>query len=109
MFRCITCFLSIFLILTGLFFIFYLISAKREMTDEGFFVAVEGFEENTRLSLQVYSAYIQANMMNFSLKRPVYVIDHNLKDSTKQALKESLEPYGKVVFIKSADEDKLFF
>ncbi len=99
-------FFSLLLILCGLFFILYLLTSKLcVFDDEGWFVAVEGYEETADLEEKVYSAFIQANMMNFGEKRAVYVFDRNLTDGRKNSLKSAVEPYGKVVFIKSNFEE----
>ncbi len=68
--------------------------------NEGYFIAVEGHEGNDRLYEQIYSAFIQVNMMNFSSKKPVYVIDHGLSDNTKDYLRSMSEPLGQIIFIK---------
>ncbi len=105
---CITCFLSLLLILTGMFFIFYLVASKQSVSNDRYFVAVEAFENDSGLPQQVYSAYIQANLMNFSAKKPVYVIDHDLSEITRNTLKEAIEPYGRIIFIKAGSDEKLF-
>lgn len=101
MFEALICFFAIILILCGLFFVFYLLISKAlSCSAEGFFAAVEGFEENENLACEVYSAFIQINMMNFTKKRDVYVIDYDLSQSTKEHLVTSMTPYGKIVFLK---------
>ncbi|MBQ8502709.1 MAG: hypothetical protein IJ491_00325 [Clostridia bacterium] len=101
MFSGIVCFCALLLILFGLFFAFYLVVAKLLSEDcDGFFIAVEGFEEKNTLSSEVYSAFVQVNMMNFGSKRPVYVIDYDLSENKRNELREAVEPYGKVVFLK---------
>ncbi len=101
MFNALFYFLVLCLMLFGLFFIFYVILAKLlKGESENFFVIVEGYEESYDLEKQIYGAFIQANMMNFGEKRPVYVVDYNLSSKRKNELVESVSPYGKVIFIK---------
>lgn len=92
------------LILFGLFFVFYIVIAKLLSEEcDGFFIAVEGYEGKENLSSEVYSAYIQVNMMNFGEKKPVCVVDYGLSEETKENLKETVGEYGKVVFLKIED------
>ena len=98
-------FIGIMLVITGLFFIFYIAAMKRELSDDGYFVAVEGYDNNPKLSKQIFSAFIQINLFNFAKKRPVYVVDRNLTEETRRSLTEDLEPYVKIIFITT--EDKL--
>lgn len=100
MLKCITCFFCICLMLAGLFFIAYFIAVKKETVNSGYFIAVEGREENPDLPLQLYSAYIQINLLNFREKKPVYVIDRNLSQQTRASLINTLAPYGKIIFIE---------
>ena len=91
--------------LTGLFFIAYLITAKKETVSNGYYITVEGREKNTQLALQIYSAYIQVNLMNFGEKKPVYVIDFDLSQETRASLSGMLEPYGKIIFIRAPQRE----
>ncbi len=107
MFSAFLCFLALCLMLSGLFFIFYLTFAKLLRGEaEDYFVIVEGYEEKVDLEKQIYGAFIQANMMNFGVKKPVYVIDHNLSEKRKSELIESVSPYGKVIFITIGDRQQ---
>ena len=101
----IVCFFAVFLILCGLFFIFYLL-VNKALSDgnDNFFAVVEGYEEKAELESEIYSALIQINMMNFGKKRDVYVIDYNLKESTKIRLIKSSAALGRVVFVKIEDK-----
>ncbi len=99
-------FFCISLMLAGLFFIAYIITAKKEADYGGYYIAVEGREENEHLTQQIYSAYIQINLMNFGEKRPVYVIDFDLTEKTRDSLSDMLEPYGKIIFIKAPQSEK---
>lgn len=99
MLSCFVCFLAVLLLLTGMFFVFYLVFSSGSTNSDGFFIAVEGEEDNKLLAEQVYAAYIQINLMNFKEKRPVYVIDRNLSEKTRDELTKAVEPYGKIVFI----------
>ncbi|MEE1321794.1 MAG: hypothetical protein UHM85_09750 [Acutalibacteraceae bacterium] len=104
MFKAVLCFFALCLMLSGLFFIFYLVFAKLLKGDaEDYFVIVEGYDESDYLEKQIYSAFIQANMMNFGKKRPVYVVDYNLSTKRKSELIESVSSYGRVIFIKIED------
>lgn len=105
MLKCITYFFSFSLMLAGLFFIAYFIAAKKETVSGGYYIAVEGREENDSLALQIYSAYIQINLMNFGEKKPVYVIDFNLSEETKASLTNMLEPYGKIIFTDAPQKE----
>ena len=96
------CFL---LIITALFLIFYIVTLKKEITDTGYFVAVEAFEDNTRLPDEVFSALIQINLFNLSAKKPVYVFDRDLSEETRNMLVQYIEPYGKIIFIKCKDDE----
>lgn len=98
-------FFCLLLIVTALFLIFYIITLKREITDEGFFVAVEGYESNKRLPEEVFSALIQINLFNFSSKKPVYVFDRDLSEETRNTLTRHIEPYGKIIFVKCTDDE----
>lgn len=100
MFNALLYFFALCLMLSGLFFIFYLVFAKLLKGEaENYFVIVEGYEERDDLEKHIYGAFIQVNMMNFGEKRPVYVIDYNLSEKRKSELIESVSPYGKVIFI----------
>ncbi len=100
MFNAIIYFFAFCLMLSGLFFIFYLIFAflLRGEADK-FLAVVEGYEDRDDLEKQIYGAFIQVNMMNFGEKRPVYVIDYNLSPKRKGELIKSTASYGKLIFI----------
>ena len=98
-------FFCLLLVIVALFLVFYIITLKREITDEGFFVAVEGYESDERLAEEVFSALIQINLFNFSSKKPVYVIDRDLTDETRDILTKQIEPYGKIIFVKCTDDE----
>ncbi len=98
-------FFCLLLIVTALFLIFYIITLKKEITDEGFFVAVEGYESNKRLPEEVFSALIQINLFNFSSKKPVYVFDRDLSEETRAMLVRYIEPYGRIIFIECKDDE----
>ncbi len=98
-------FFCLLLIITALFLIFYIVTLKKEITDEGFFVAVEAFEDNPRLPEEIFSALIQINLFNFSSKKPVYVFDRDLTEQTRNMLIRYIEPYGRIIFIKCKDDE----
>ncbi len=99
------CFFALLLILCGLFFVSYLlISLSLKEDCDGFFVAVEGYEGKENLVCEVYSAFRQINMLNFGQKRAVYVIDYNLTEITKSDIRETIEPCGRVIFLKISQE-----
>ena len=105
MFRSLLYFFCLLLIVTALFLIFYIVTLKREITDEGYFVAVEGYESNGRLPEEVFSALIQINLFNFSAKKPVYVFDRDLTEETRNMLTKYIEPYGKIIFVKQSNDE----
>lgn len=98
-------FFCLLLIVIALFLIFYIVTLKNEITDEGFFVAVEGYESNGKLAEEVFSALIQINLFNFSAKKPVYVFDRDLSEETRNMLTKYIDPYGKIIFIKCKDDE----
>jgi len=107
MFNALLYFFALCLMLLGLFFIFYLVFAKLLKGEaENYFVIVEGYEERADLEKQVYSAFIQVNMMNFGEKKPVYVIDYNLSEKRKNELIHSVSLYGKVIFIRIGNREE---
>lgn len=105
MFRSLLYFFCLLLIIIALFLIFYIFTLKKEITDEGFFVAVEGYESNSRLPEEIFSALIQINLFNFSSKKPVYVFDRDLSEETRAMLVRYIEPYGKIIFVKCRDDE----
>lgn len=98
-------FFCLLLIIIALFLIFYIFTLKREITDEGYFVAVEGYESNGKLPDEVFSALVQINLFNFSAKKPVYVFDRDLTEETRDMLIRYIEPYGKIIFLKCRDDE----
>ena len=98
-------FFCILLIVTALILIFYIVTLKKEITSEGFFVAVEGFEDNPVLADEIFSALIQINLFNLSAKKPVYVFDRDLSEETRNMLIQYIEPYGKIIFLKCKDDE----
>ncbi len=98
-------FFCLMLIVTALFLIFYIFTLKREITDEGYFVAVEGYESNGKLPDEVFSALVQINLFNFSAKKPVYVFDRDLTEETRDMLIRYIEPYGRIIFIKCKEDE----
>ena len=105
MFRSLLYFFCLLLIIIALFLIFYIFTLKKEITDEGFFVAVEGYESNGRLPEEIFSALIQINLFNFSSKKPVYVFDRDLSEETRAMLVRYIEPYGRIIFVKCRDDE----
>ena len=105
MFASLIYFFCLLLVVAALFLIFYIVTLKKEITDEGFFVAVEGYESNGKLPEEVFSALIQINLFNFSAKKPVYVFDRDLTEETRNMLIRYIEPYGKIIFVKCRDDE----
>ncbi len=104
MFSSLVCFFALILILCGLFFIFYLVISKLITQDsDGFFVAVIGCDDGEILHSRIYNAFIQANMMNFGKKRPVYVFDCGLSEKAKRDIVEAAVPGCRIIFLKSED------
>ncbi len=94
--------LSLLLILTGLFFIFYLILNRLLFStgENGFYTVVIGKSDDETLCDKIYGAFIQANTLNFSKKQPVYVIDCGLSEKQKELFSNMLYSEGSIVYIQ---------
>ncbi len=102
MLLCLMYFFALLLILTGLFFVFYLVFSKLITEDsDGFFVAVTESENPEILHSRIYDAFIQINMMNFGKKRPVYVLGSSISEETKKELLERAVPGCRIIFLKN--------
>lgn len=95
--------LCLLLILAGLFFIFYILINRllfRTGKDE-FYTVVLAKDGEKNLADKVYSAFVQANTLNFCNRKPVYVIDCGISEEQRSLCKTALFPDGNVVFLKS--------
>lgn len=93
--------LSMLLILAGLFFLFYILVNRllfKTGKDE-FFTVVLGKDGDKDLPDKVYSAFMQANTLNFSTRRPVYVIDCGITDTQKKLCQNAIFPDTDIVYI----------
>lgn len=101
---------ALIFILCGMFFVCLLIFDKiitpREC--EHFFMLVPGFHGDEYLPSTVYSAFIRANILTFSKRNKVIVLDMGLDDSEKQECKKMLEGFGSVFFCKDKEITELF-
>lgn len=93
--------LSLLLILTGLFFIFYIILNRLlfRTGENEFYTVVIGKSNDERLCDKVYSAFIQANTFNFSCRKPVYVVDCGLSEKQKELCNNSVYHEGSIVYV----------
>ena len=93
--------LCLLLILAGLFFLFYIIvnCLLFRTGKDDFYTVVIGKRDDAELADKVYSAFIQANSLNFSCRRPVYIVDCGLTKEQKQLCTHSVFPDGSLFFI----------
>lgn len=93
--------LSLLLILTGLFFLFYVILNRLLFItgDDEFYTVVIGKSDDEKLCDKIYSAFIQANTFNFSKRRPVYVVDCGMNRKQKELCSNSLYPEGSIIYL----------
>lgn len=101
MLQSITYAISLLLVLTGLFFLGYVIINRflfRTGKDE-FYTVVVGKEGDKTLPDKVYSAFLQANTLNFSHRKPVFVIDCGIGEDLKKQCSAVIYPDDDVVFI----------
>lgn len=95
--------LYMLLILSGLFFFFYILINRllfRTGKDE-FFTVVVGKSGDKNLSDKIYSAFVQANTLNFSSRKTVIVLDCGLSEEEKQLCRNVLDPENNLIFLHS--------
>ena len=95
--------LCMLLILSGLFFFFYILINRllfRTGKDE-FFTVVTGKSGDKNLPDKIYSAFIQANTLNFSDKKTVVVLDCGLSEEEKRLCRNVLYPEDSLIFLHS--------
>lgn len=93
--------ISLLLVLTGLFFLFYMFINRllfKTGKDE-FYTVVIGKDGDKDLPDKVYSAFLQANFFNFSHRKPVYIIDCGISEEMKKQCRTVIYPDDNVVFI----------
>lgn len=93
--------LCLLLVLTGLFFLFYMIVNRllfKTGKDE-FYTVVLGKDGDKDLPDKVYSAFLQANTFNFSHRKPVFVIDCGIGEDMKKQCSTVIYPDKDIVFL----------
>ena len=94
--------LCMLLILAGLFFLFYIIMNRLLYSagnDEFYTVVIaEGGDKN--LADKIYSAFLQANALNFCSRKPVYVIDCGISEEQKKLSSAVLSHDSNIVFLR---------
>ena len=93
--------LCLLLILAGLFFLFYIIMNRLlyQTGNNEFYTVVIAKDGDKNLTDKVYSAFLQANTLNFCKRKPVYVIDCGTNEEEKQLCRTALFPDGNIVFL----------
>ncbi len=89
------------LLLLGLFFLFYIIFNRllfKTGKDE-FYTVVMGKSGDKELTDKVYSAFLQANTLNFCGRKPIYIVDCGLSDSEKQQCVNAISPDTGIIFL----------
>jgi len=93
--------LCLLLILAGLFFLFYILVNRllfKTGKDE-FYTVVLAKDGDENLADKIYSAFVQANTLNFCNRKPVYVVDCGINEEQKRLCNISLFPDGSIVFL----------
>lgn len=93
--------LCMLLILAGLFFLFYIIMNRLLFSTgkDEFYTVVVGKNDDKYLADKIYSAFLQANTLNFRNRKPVYVIDCGLSYEQKKLCSSVLYPDGNIIFL----------
>ena len=93
--------LCLLLILAGLFFLFYIVTNRLLFSTgkDEFYTVVVGKSGDEHLADKVYSAFLQANTLNFSSRKPVYIVDCGISKEQKELLNTTLYPDGSIVFL----------
>ncbi len=94
--------LGIILMLTGLFFLFYVLISKSLCLGEkhNYYTVIAGYEEKKNLPDEIYCAFTQMNLFNLGSPPPLIVIDYNLSEETRLRCSLMNEAFGKIVFCK---------
>lgn len=93
--------ICLLLIITGLFFLFYILINRllfKTGKDE-FYTVVLAKDGDVNLADKVYSAFIQANTLNFCCRKPVYVIDCGISEEEKRLCSTALSAEDNLVFL----------
>ena len=93
--------ICLLLILAGLFFLFYILINRLLFSTgtDDFYTVVIAKDGDKKLADKVYSAFIQANTLNFCSRKPVYVIDCGISEEQKQLCNTVLSSDGNIVFL----------
>ncbi len=93
--------LSLLLILAGLFFLFYIFVNRLlfKTGEDEFYTVVIAKKDDKSLTDKIYSAFVQANTLNFCSRKPVYVIDCGISEEQKRNCDTALFPDGNVIFL----------
>ncbi len=89
------------LLLLGLFFLFYIIINRllfRTGKDE-FYTIVLGKSGDKDLCDKVYGAFLQANTLNFSRRKPIYVVDCGLTERERELCEDAIFPDSGIIFL----------
>lgn len=94
-------FLALIFIVCGMYFVCRLIyniyvSSKYDL---GYYVVIVGNGDDSKLSQRVYSAFVQMNLMNFSKRNEIIVLDLGVSEKTKRECYEALDGKGRVLFV----------
>ena len=89
------------LVLAGLFFLFYIVinHVLFKTGADDFYTVVLGKDGDKSLPDKVYSAFIQANTLNFSNRKPVFVIDCGISDAIKEQCEMAVFPGDSLVYL----------
>ena len=92
--------LSLLLILAGLFFLFYIFVNRLlfKTGEDEFYTVVIAKEGDKSLTDKIYSAFVQANTLNFCSRKPVYVIDCGISEEQKRNCDTALFPTETLFF-----------
>ncbi len=101
--------LALAFILCGFFFILYaifqkIISAKSKRKTV---TLIMGFPNDERLPEEVYSAYLSSNLLNFTKKNAVIVLDFGVEKSVKDACRYTLGDDESVFFYQKEDFEEI--
>ncbi len=93
------------LMLTGLFFLFYVLISKSLCLGEkhNYYTVIAGYEENKNLPDEIYCAFTQMNLFNLGSAPPLVVVDFNLSEETKTRCRLVNETFGEIVFCKEKE------
>ena len=94
--------LCMLLILAGLFFLFYIIMNRLLYSagNDEFYTVVIAEDGDKNLADKIYSAFLQANTLNFCSRKPVYVIDCGISEEEKKLSSSVLSHDRNIVFLR---------